>query len=291
MILINALRVRHWIKNLLVFAPLFFSKNFFNHDLLIKTIIVFFSFSLIASSIYCINDILDLKDDQKHPEKCKRPLAAGKISVIHVFMLAFLCFILSFFLPIIFNLDKSTLFIIFIYFTVNILYSKWLKKISLIDIFIISLGFVLRVIVGGFATGVILSHWIIILSFILALFLAITKRLNDIHLNQSSGIKIRKASSNYSTEYLHVLLAITGSISIVVYIMYTLSDEVIKQFDSKNIYISTIFVLIVLFEFLNTAIIKKESGNPTETFLKNRLIQITTFFWLLFFYLIAYLPN
>ncbi len=291
MILIDALRVRHWIKNLLVFAPIFFSKNIFNHDLLIKAIIVFVSFSLIASSIYCINDILDLKDDQKHPEKSKRPLAAGKISVIHMYVLAGICFILSFSLPMIFHLNKLTLFIICVYFTLNLLYSKWLKKIPLLDIFIISIGFVLRVIIGGSATGITLSHWIIILSFILALFLALTKRLNDLHINQNNGIEIRKASSNYSAEYLHILLGITGSISIVVYIMYTLSEEVIIQFNSKNIYISTIFVLVVLFEFLNTAIIKKESGNPTETFLKNRIIQITTFFWVIFFYLIAYLPN
>ena len=130
---------------------------------------------------------------------------------------------------------------------------------------------------------------IIILSFMLALFLAITKRMNDVQIKESSGLDLRIASKSYTSEYLKILLGITGAISIVTYIMYTLSEEVISRFQSKHLYISTIFVLLALFEFLNVTIIQKESGNPTEVFYKNRLIQIAILGWILYFFLIAYM--
>ncbi len=283
------LRFRHWIKNFLIFAPLFFSQNLFNVNLLSESIILFISFSLMASVVYCINDIVDLKDDRKHPTKKNRPLAAGKISLSRVIFLAIICGFTSLVLPVVFKINSFVYLVLLTYLIMNILYSMWLKKITLVDVFILAIGFVLRVVIGGLACDIVLSHWIIILSFMLALFLAITKRMNDVQIKETSGLDLRIASKGYTSEYLKILLGITGAISIVTYIMYTLSEEVISRFQSKHLYISTIFVLLALFEFLNVTIIKKESGNPTEVFYKNRIIQISVLGWVLYFFLMAYM--
>ena len=283
------LRFRHWIKNFLIFAPLFFSQNLFNVNLLSKSIILFISFSLMASVVYCINDIVDLKDDRKHPTKKNRPLAAGKISLSRVIFLAIICGFTSLVLPAVFKINSYVYLVLLTYLLMNILYTMWLKKITLVDVFILAIGFVLRVVIGGVSCDIALSHWIIILSFMLALFLAITKRMNDVQIKESSGFDLRIASKGYTSEYLKILLGITGAVSIVTYIMYTLSEEVISRFQSKHLYISTIFVLLALFEFLNVTFIKKESGNPTEVFYKNRLIQIAVLGWILYFYLMAYM--
>ena len=283
------LRFRHWIKNFLIFAPLFFSQNLFNVNLLSKSIILFISFSLMASVVYCINDIVDLKEDRNHPTKKNRPLAAGKISLSRVIFLAIICCFTSLVLPAVFKINSFVYLVLLTYLIMNILYTMWLKKITLVDVFILAIGFVLRVVIGGVACDIVLSHWIIILSFMLALFLAITKRMNDVQIKESSGLDLRIASKGYTSEYLKILLGITGAISIVTYIMYTLSEEVISRFQSKHLYISTIFVLLALFEFLNVTIIKKESGNPTEVFYKNRLIQIAVLGWIVYFFLMAYM--
>lgn len=289
LIIFKTLRIRQWIKNLLVFTPVFFSLNLFNYNLLIKSIVVFLSFSFMASVVYCINDISDLEDDKSHPEKSKRPLASGYISVFKVTVLSSFLFVFSLILP--FFIGAPILVYVFLlsYLLMNILYSKWLKKIALVDMFILAIGFVFRVVIGGVVCDIELSHWIIILSFMLALFLAITKRMNDVQIKESSGIDLRFASKGYTSEYLKILLGITGAISIVTYIMYTLSEEVISRFQSKHLYISTIFVLLALFEFLNVTIIRKESGNPTEVFYKNPLIQIAVLGWVLYFFLMAYM--
>ena len=285
---IKTLRPNHWIKNLLIFTPLFFSHNFLEPSLFWLNTMLFFSFSLTASAVYCVNDLFDYEKDRMHPEKSKRPLAAGLINQRAVKILALVTLLMALAILIVINASINVYIVLFSYFTMNLLYTKWLKQIPLVDIFILAIGFVLRVILGGVGCEIELSHWIIILTFMLALFLAITKRLNDVQIKQDLTLDLRQASSSYTVEFLQVLLSISGAVSIVTYIMYTLSDDVIQRLNSDKIYLSVIFVLLVLFEFLHVALIKKESGNPTDVFYKNRKIQFSLLGWLIFFFFTIY---
>jgi decaprenyl-phosphate phosphoribosyltransferase len=286
---IKILRINHWIKNLLIFAPIFFGLKLFDVILLLNGVVVFFSFSLLASAVYCFNDIIDLESDKTHPNKSRRPLAAGEVSIFGVVLLLLFCCFISLLLPIYFCLPKDVFFVQFVYLLMNILYSVWLKKIVIVDIFILSIGFVLRVAVGGIACNIVLSKWIVLLSFTLALFLAITKRMNDIHLKQDLGIEVRRVTRGYNEEYLKTLLSLTAAVSVVLYLLYCVSPEVVTSFNCDYIYFSTIFVLLCIFEFMRVTLVLKNSGNPTEVFYKNKIIKFSVIGWVVFFFIIVYL--
>ena len=195
---LKLLRVEQWVKNLFVFAPLFFSGNITHYDLLVKSVFAFIIFSLVASSIYIINDYSDIASDRKHPEKKNRPLASGAISkqtariilAILLLIIGGLIFLSQDFLSK--NLWKFASIIGF-YFIMNLAYTFKLKHVAIVDVMIISTGFVLRVLAGGYATGILISQWAILLTFVLALVLAIGKRRGELINAQISG-KTRKAA-------------------------------------------------------------------------------------------------
>src|SRR6218665_1617337 len=189
--IIQLIRPKDWAKNLFLFVPLFFSGAFFDLEKLCQVSIGFICFSLVASCIYIINDYRDIEDDKKHPVKKYRPLASGAvhkttaIAIALIFLLA--GFSISWFLR-----DKF-MFVLGIYFLLNVAYSFGLKNIPILDIFIISIGFVLRIKGGSVLTYIPLSEWIVIMVFLLALFLAFAKRRDDVLLKLSSGDDMRKA--------------------------------------------------------------------------------------------------
>ena len=182
---IKLLRIEQWIKNIFVFLPLFFSGSFLHLELFSVSLFAFFIFSFTASCIYIINDYIDIEADKKHPEKCKRPLASGKISksaaklvfASLVFLIIFLTSLVEF----IFSIDLLYFsLVIAAYFIMNIAYTFRLKHIAIVDISIIALGFVFRVLAGGYITGIWISQWAILLTFLLALVLAIGKRRGEL---------------------------------------------------------------------------------------------------------------
>jgi decaprenyl-phosphate phosphoribosyltransferase len=180
--LAKLLRIKDWAKNFFLFIPLFFSGEMFNKELFLKLIPGVLAFSFVASAIYIINDYRDIEDDRKHPVKCKRPLASGAISP-KMALLACIMLLISGFLIAGFMRDKF-LFILAIYFLLNLGYSFGLKNIPILDIFIVAIGFVLRVKSGSVITYIVLSEWIIIMVFLLALFMAIGKRRDILCENQ-----------------------------------------------------------------------------------------------------------
>ncbi|GHT33349.1 decaprenyl-phosphate phosphoribosyltransferase [Bacteroidia bacterium] len=262
-----------------------------NISLFVQCVVAFAAFSLAASAIYCFNDIYDAEVDRLHPKKCKRPIAAEKISVKTAYLIMAVCFLLS--MSVIFVFCNETKFIVIaliaFYFMMNIAYCVKLKRYAIVDVIVISIGFVLRVLVGGQATGIWLSEWIIMMTFLLALFLAFAKRRDDVVLYQNTGVAPRRNTNRYNLDFMNQVMTIVATITIVAYIMYALSPDVTARFHSRHIYLTAIFVLMGIIRYLQITIVDLKSGSPTKILMRDRFIQFCIAGWIVSFLIIIYL--
>lgn len=288
---LKLLRVEQWVKNLFVFAPLFFSGNILNQSLLIKSIFAFVIFSFAASSIYIINDYTDIEADRKHPEKRNRPLASGAISKNTAIVIFFLLILITVGLVLFSqhyfaqSLWKFATIIGF-YFVMNIAYTFKLKHVAIIDVSIIAIGFVLRVLAGGYITGIFISQWAILLTFVLALVLAIGKRRGELINAQISG-KTRKALDGYNVQFADIALSISCTLAIVCYLMFTLSPEVQHRFHPRVFY-TVFFVVFAFLRYLQQTLVYNKTESPTKIIYKDRYIQVTLVLWIAAFLLQIY---
>jgi 4-hydroxybenzoate polyprenyltransferase len=286
---LKLLRPKDWAKNLFLFIPSFFAREFNDVSNLILLFYGFIAFSCIASSIYIINDYRDREDDRKHPVKCKRPLASGSVSptaaIIICIILLFAGFGLAWWIR-----DKF-LFVLAIYFLVNLGYSLGLKNIPILDIILLAVGFVLRIKSGSVIARVFLSEWIVIMVFLLAIFMAIGKRRDDVLLKLSSGTDMRKSIKGYNLEFLNVMLALVSAVIIVSYFMYTMSPEVEARMGTYRLYYTCLFVMAGLMRYLQIIYVSSDSGSPTKILYKDRFIQLTLVLWIASFVLILYLRD
>ena len=286
------LRSHQYVKNLFIFLPLFFGLKIFNLDLLYNAFITFILFSLTSSSIYTLNDLLDLESDKKHPKKKNRPIASGKVSkkeaVVIFFSILFIILALSLtvFKGII--IDENVYIIFLLYFGLNILYVTILKHFTLIDVFIVSIGFVLRLFAGSYVTNIELSVWIILMSFLLSLFMAFAKRRDDVVIYKRSGIETRKVIKGYSLGFLNIALITIGTITIVSYIMYTVSPDVQARVNNKYLFLTVLFVIFGVFRYLQLAMVFEKSGSPTKILLTDLPIQLTVVSWFIALFFILY---
>jgi 4-hydroxybenzoate polyprenyltransferase len=288
---IQLLRPEQWVKNLFVFLPLFFDGKLLNVSLLLQCIVAFFAFSFAASSIYCFNDIYDVEADRQHPEKCKRPIASGKISITTAYAVMAVCLAMSFVTLFLFGGTERFLLmgLIAVYYVMNIIYCIKLKHYAIVDVIVISIGFVLRILMGGTATGIWLSEWIVIMTFLLALFLAFAKRRDDVILYQNTGVSPRKNTNRYNLEFMNQVMTVVSTVTIIAYIMYTLSPGVMARFNCRHIYITAVFVLAGIIRYLQITIVDLNSGNPTIILMKDRFIQFCIAGWIVSFLIIIYL--
>lgn len=288
MMYLKLLRVDQYVKNFFVFLPLFFALKMTDMAVLLKSFYAFISFCLAASAIYILNDIRDLEEDKQHPVKKNRPIASGSIQKSRAVVFMAIFFIAS--LAAAFLINLNLLIIIGIYLFMNILYSINLKNIAPLDLFIISTGFLLRIMAGtDFAgvTGVFPSHWIIIMTFLLSLFLAFAKRRDDVLL-AGEGKQTRKSIKGYNIEFVNSAMSIMAAVIIVAYILYTISPQVVSHFHSDNIYLTVIFVILGIFRYLQNTFVYKKSGNPAEILIKDRFLQATVLCWILSFVYLVY---
>ncbi len=280
---LNLIRIDQYVKNGFVFAPLFFGGAFFEVNLLYKVLLTFICFSLAASSIYIVNDLFDLRVDQAHPIKSKRPLASGQIKKKEAVLLQMFLMSVALFLS--YFVSQQLLLVISFYLVLNFCYSKWLKHIAILDINIIATGFVLRILAGAVVTEIEPSVWILLITYLLALFLAIGKRRTDVVLMQN-GQEVRKSTAGYNLIFVDAALGILASIIVVCYIFYCIAPENKLHYHSNLLYISIIFVINGVFRYLQLAIVNQSTYSPTEVVLKDRFIQITILLWVL---LLSYL--
>lgn len=283
---LQLIRVHQWIKNGFVFLPIFFAGELLNRDLLIKSIIAFFSFSFIASSIYIINDYVDIEKDRKHPEKKNRPLANGTISIKEAVIVFFILFFLSYFFCYLLK-STSTAIIITIYFLMNLTYSFKLKHVAIIDITIIAVGFLLRVFAGGYSTGLFISIWAILLTFFLALIMGIGKRRGELLNAQLTG-ETRKSLDGYNLQFTDISMTVVSTCSIVCYIMYTL-DPLVKKNLHDGIVYTSFFVIVGILRYLQLSFVYNKTESPTKIVYKDIFIQFDIILWVLVIFILKYL--
>jgi 4-hydroxybenzoate polyprenyltransferase len=230
-----------------------------------------------------------VEDDRKHPVKCKRPIASGSISKATALTISLLLlaggFTLAWFIR-----DKF-LFVLSIYFFINLGYSLGLKNIPILDIMLLASGFVLRVKGGSAISYIPLSEWIVIMIFLLAVFMAAGKRRDDVLLKISSGMDMRKSIKGYNLEFLNTLLALIGAVIIVAYFMYTMSNEIQLKFGTYRLYYTCLFVMAGIMRYLQIIYVTADAGSPTKILYKDRFIQITLLLWIASYFSIIYFKD
>ena len=286
---LKLLRPKHWAKNLFLFIPLFFAGELLDIDKIFNVFLGVIAFSLIASSIYIINDYRDVEDDRKHPVKRHRPIASGAVPGTTALVICGLLLVGGFGLA--WWIRDKFFFVLALYFFINLGYSLGLKNIAILDIILLAIGFVLRIKGGSVISYVALSEWIIIMVFLLAVFMAIGKRRDDVLLKLSSGTEMRRSVKGYNLEFLNVLLSLVCAVIIVAYFMYTMSDEVKIRLGTHRLYYTCLFVLGGIMRYLQIIFVSADSGSPTKILYKDRFIQATLLLWIASFVSIIYMQD
>ena len=288
---IRLLRPKDWAKNLFLIVPSFFAGQFFVPSRIPHILEGFIAFCFFASGIYIINDYRDIEDDRKHPVKCKRPLASGTVKKPAAVVLCISLILVGILLGYLADSNFQFLFILGLYFFINLFYSFGLKNIAILDILMLSSGFVLRVKGGAVISKVDTSEWLIIMTFLLSLFMAIAKRRDDLILKSSTGTDMRKSMSGYNLDFLNTMLGLSSAIIIVAYINYTVSPMTVMRLGTYRLYYSSLFVIAGLMRYLQITFVLKKSGSPTEILYKDFFIQITLALWVISIYVILYLRD
>ncbi len=286
---IKIIRPQQWVKNLFVFIPMFFGGSLLDTADIIASIVTFIAFSLTASSVYCFNDIIDADADRRHPVKCHRPIASGAVSRTqgYVLMAATLAVGMAAtqLLP---QCRMEVAAVIGCYYVINLAYCTWLKHHAIIDVCTIAFGFVLRIIAGGVATEIVLSQWIVLMTFLLTLFLSLAKRRDDVLRMEATGEAPRKNTVRYNLTFINQAITIAAAVTIVCYIMYTVSPDVVSTYRTDHLYLTSIFVIIGLLRYLQIAMVDQKSGDPTKVVLRDHITQLIIVFWGLSFLILIY---
>ncbi|CAN5135116.1 decaprenyl-phosphate phosphoribosyltransferase [soil metagenome] len=279
--LLALLRPRHWIKNFLIAAPLVFAGRFLSVNLE-NLIIAFLAFSAVASTIYVVNDLADAPQDRKHPEKKYRPIAAGtvspKLAWVAIVTLLVVASFLALQLPVAFQITLLA------YGVMNAAYSHSLKHKLIIDVMILSFGFVMRVLAGGFAVGIVLSNWIILCTFFGALFIGFGKRKNETDILQDGSKQHRKVLENYTTSFINQLLGTTAAMTIMSYALYTIDPATAKHFGTTNLVYTLPFVVYGVFRYFHLMYNQTAGADPTKIFSRDHAIQLCFLAWIITFY-------
>lgn len=268
---------------------MFFGGQLFDVRVWFSALVTFAVFSLAASAVYCLNDELDLESDRLHPEKCRRPLASGTVSVSQARQTMWLCLSGSVCAAFMLGLGRAAVFmpVLLGYLLMNVLYCVWLKQIPVVDVLTVAAGFVLRVVGGGVACGIWLSPWILLMTFVLTVFLALAKRRYEVQLSDKLGRMTRSSVRIYKLPWLDHLLCIQALLIGGLYIAYSLQPAVEERYHSHRVWITAVFVVGGLLRYLWLAA-RGRSMCPTTMLLHDKVLQLLIAAWLLTFGLIAY---
>ena len=269
--LASCLRIRQWTKNTVIFAALIFARHALEAGYIARSAIAFVLFSLVTGAIYTLNDILDLNQDRAHPLKKDRPIASGRISVRTGWIIV--AILIAAAVPLSFVLDASFGSVVIVYVVLQVAYSLYLKNRVIIDVFVISIGFLLRVVAGALVIHVVISNWILVCTMLLALFLALSKRRHELILLENNADAHREILREYSPYLLDQMIGIVTSSTLVAYIIFTLSDETVSKFGDEMI-LTVPFVLYGIFRYLYLVHRKKAGGQPDEVLLSDIPLQL-----------------
>jgi 4-hydroxybenzoate polyprenyltransferase len=276
--LFQIVRPAQWAKNALLFAPIIFAKHLFVIGDLLRVAAAFVCFCLVASGAYVLNDLRDCERDRQHPLKCKRPLPAGRIAVPTAWIL--LASLVSSGLGGALLLGGEFAVLVAAYFTLQIAYTYVLKETVILDVMSIASGFVLRAVAGGAVIGVFVSQWLIICTFLLALFLGFAKRRHELVLLEDKASEHREILREYSPYFLDQMISVVTTSTVMAYAIYTLSPEVQQRLGTTQLYLTLPFVLFGIFRYLYLVHQKEEGGNPTSLLLNDRPLLADVVLWI-----------
>ena len=285
--IIFSLRPKQWSKNMIIFAGLIFSQNLLNANYFFQSLVAFVIFCLLSGAVYIINDIADREQDRKHPVKSKRPIAAGKLKVNQALTASIIIVIVTLacagFLSFKFSLVALS------YFLLMLAYSFFLKKVVILDVLVVATGFALRALAGTVAISVGISVWLFLCAILLALFLAISKRRQELILFEDNAVSHRIVLGEYSKPLLDQMISIVTAATIIAYSIYTISPETVTKFHSKNLVLTIPFVLYGIFRYLYLIYQKQLGGNPERILLEDKGIIICIIAWLVSIGIIIYI--
>lgn len=274
---VQLIRPEHWVKNLFLFIPAFFAARLAEWPVLKQALLGFLAFSLVASAVYVLNDLVDAPQDRNHPDKRRRPIASGAIGRSQA--LSVLVFLLGAGTAIAAWLSPAMLVFSLLYFIINVFYSFSLKHIAIVDISLIGMGFLLRVLAGGAVTGVEVSDWLIVMTFLLALILGLAKRRGE-YVIATGGHSFRRALEGYNLPFLDVAITVCSTVAIVAYLMYCFSPEVTNRIGSTDIYYTAFFVVVGILRYLQLALVFNRTESPTRALLRDVFLQIVLLGWI-----------
>jgi 4-hydroxybenzoate polyprenyltransferase len=284
------LRPSQWLKNVFIFAPLIFAKHLFDLPYIQREIFAFLGFCLVSSIIYIVNDIFDREADRLHPVKRNRPYASGVIGIpaiiiILVVLIALTIFLIPF-------LHLYFWYTVIIYAFLNFTYSFGLKRIVLIDIFIVAAGFMLRVFAGVFAIEVEISSWLILCTLFISVFLAVSKRRGELILSSTSeSFNSRPVLKQYDLAFIDQIMTIAASGVAISYALYTVADRTVSIFKTENLIFTTVFVLFGIFRYILLVRNKKTEDNPMRLLLSDPPMVVNIFIWFIVCIIIIYTSN
>ncbi len=284
--LLHALRPQQWIKNFFVLAALLFSKHLLDPEYVFIGLGAFICFCAISSAVYLFNDIQDRENDRQHPEKCHRPIASGALSISVAALAAIV--LAGFSLWGAYSLHPNFGFVLMVYTFLNVAYSLRLKHVVILDVMIISSGFLLRAIGGALVIDVAISSWFILCTMLLSLFLGFVKRRQELLLLDVNAAHHRRILSEYSPQFLDQVISVVTAGTLVSYALYTMSPEVAEKLGSPHLGLTIPFVVYGLLRYLYLVYNKGRGGNPASTILSDLPILIACGLWLATFSAILY---
>ncbi len=279
------MRPYQWVKNILLFTAVIFDGHLGSPVHVVVSLIGFALFCLISSSVYLLNDAKDHELDRNNPEKAHRPIAAGHLSPSTAFGLSFALtagvLAIAFSLSLFFDIAHGAAFgaVLVIYYVQNLCYSWWFKRQPVLDVMSIAIGFVLRILAGGILLGIVISHWAIICTFFLSLFLGFAKRRYELAMLEGDGSHHRPALAGYDVAFIDQMLTVVLAAAVVTYALYTVNDNVIAKLHAPYLHYSLIFVVYGLFRYLHL-IHRGEGGDPARTLLSDVPILVCAVLWL-----------
>ncbi len=263
---LKLLRVKHYLKNALVFAPLFFSKQFFNTDKILSAVLCFVSFCLFSSAVYILNDIKDVEKDRLHPVKKNRPIASGEIKVSTAWIVFAVCIVLGCVVAVLTGKGLKAFIYPAVYIILNILYSMGLKNVPIVDVVILTSGFIIRILYGGAITDIKISEWLYLTVMAASFYMGLGKRRNE--LKKHSESDTRKVLSFYNENYLDKMMYMCMTLTVCFYSLWTMNSE------NKMIIWTVPFVLVILMKYSLDVESRDSEGDPIEIILGDKVLII-----------------
>ena len=287
--LVVSLRPQQWVKNTLIFGGLIFSRSLLHWDIVRLSLLAFAIFCMASSGIYLLNDLCDLAADRNHPLKRLRPLAAGKFDLNTA--RGAMCLLIAGSVTLASLVRPKFALVLGIYLLLNVAYSFVLKRLVILDVMTIAMGFVLRAVAGAVVIRVGVSPWLVLCTLMLALLMGFGKRRHELNLLQEEAQNHRQSLEGYSLQFLDLMMTITAGAALVTYALYTMADETVARFNSHSLVLTVPFVLYGIFRYLFLVHKRMGGGDPARLLVTDAPTLINLGFWVVTVCFILYGPR